>query len=131
MEDAHRAIDYEMDGIIVSNHGGRQLDGAIASLDALAEIGADQRVKESSLTLLFDSGIRTGSDVLKALCLGAKAVLVGRPYMYGLAIAGQEGVEHVLKTIRADFDNQLGNLGHISVEDLSRNDLQVWENARL
>jgi lactate 2-monooxygenase len=131
VEDAHRAIDYGMDGIIVSNHGGRQLDGAIASLDALAEIGADQRVRNSGLTLLFDSGIRTGSDVLKALCLGAKAVLIGRPFIYGLAIAGQEGVEHVLKSIRADFDNQLGNLGHKSIKDLSRNDLEIWEKAKL
>jgi lactate 2-monooxygenase len=131
VEDAHKAIDYGMDGIIVSNHGGRQLDGAIASLDALAEIGADQRVRNSGLTLLFDSGIRTGSDVLKALCLGAKAVLIGRPFMYGLAIAGKEGVEHVLKSIRADFDNQLGNLGHKSIKDLSRNDLEIWEKAKL
>lgn len=81
VEDAHKAIEYGMDGIIVSNHGGRQLDGAIASLDALAEIGADEKVKQSGLTLLFDSGIRTGSDVLKAIALGAKAVLVARPYM--------------------------------------------------
>jgi lactate 2-monooxygenase len=131
VEDAHRAIDFGMDGIIVSNHGGRQLDGAIASLDALAEIGADQRVRHSGLTLLFDSGIRTGSDVLKALCLGAKAVLIGRPFVYGLAIAGQEGVEHVLKSIRADFDNQLGNLGYKSIKDLSRNDLEIWEKAKL
>jgi lactate 2-monooxygenase len=79
--DAHKAIEYGIDGIIVSNHGGRQLDGAIASLDALAEIGADEKVKQSGLTVLFDSGIRTGSDVLKAIALGAKAVLVARPYM--------------------------------------------------
>ena len=97
----------------------------------MAEIGADQRVRNSGLTLLFDSGIRTGSDVLKALCLGAKAVLIGRPFVYGLAIAGQEGVEHVLKSIRADFDNQLGNLGHKSINDLSRNDLEIWEKAKL
>jgi isopentenyl diphosphate isomerase/L-lactate dehydrogenase-like FMN-dependent dehydrogenase len=131
VEDAHRAIEYGMDGIVISNHGGRQLDGAIASLDALAEIGANQRVKDSGLTLLFDSGIRTGSDILKALCLGAKAVLIGRPYMYGLAIGGKEGVEHVLQSIRCDFDNQLGNLGHKSIKDLSRNDLQIWDHARL
>jgi lactate 2-monooxygenase len=79
--DAHKAIEYGIEGIIVSNHGGRQLDGAIASLDALAEIGADEKVKQSGLTVLFDSGIRTGSDVLKAIALGAKAVLVARPYM--------------------------------------------------
>ncbi|KAF4976416.1 hypothetical protein FZEAL_6896, partial [Fusarium zealandicum] len=80
VEDAHLAIEYGIDGIIVSNHGGRQLDGAIASLDALAEITADDSVKASNLTIMFDSGVRTGSDVLKALALGAKAVCIGRPY---------------------------------------------------
>ncbi|KAI5362779.1 putative FMN-dependent dehydrogenase, FMN-dependent alpha-hydroxy acid dehydrogenase, active [Septoria linicola] len=131
VEDAHRAIEYGMDGIVVSNHGGRQLDGAIASLDALAEIGADEKVKESGLTLLFDSGIRTGSDVLKALALGAKAVLVGRPYMYGLAIKGQAGVEHVLKCMLADTDNMLANMGKKSIKDLSRDDLQIRRDAKL
>ncbi|KAF2763109.1 L-lactate dehydrogenase [Pseudovirgaria hyperparasitica] len=131
IEDAHRAIDYGMAGIIVSNHGGRQLDGAIASLDALAEIGADDRVKQSGLTVLFDSGIRTGSDVLKAIALGAKAVLIGRPYMYGLAMGGQAGVEHVLRCIKADTDNQLGNLGRTSLAELSRDDLAVHEQPKL
>jgi hypothetical protein len=131
VSDAHKAIDYGIDGIIISNHGGRQLDGAIASLDALAEIGADERVKNSNLTLLFDSGIRTGSDVLKALALGAKAVLIGRPYMYGLAIAGQKGVEHVLRCILADTDNMLGNLGKRSIRELSREDLQIVRESRL
>ncbi|GIZ41366.1 hypothetical protein CKM354_000467200 [Cercospora kikuchii] len=131
VEDAHKAIEYGMDGIIVSNHGGRQLDGAIASLDALADIGADKKVKQSGLTVLFDSGIRTGSDVLKALALGAKAVLVGRPYMYGLAIKGQAGVEHVLKCMLADTDNMLANMGKKSARDLSRDDLQVRRESKL
>ncbi|CAK1358436.1 unnamed protein product [Cercospora beticola] len=131
VEDAHKAIEYGMDGIIVSNHGGRQLDGAIASLDALADIGADEKVKQSGLTVLFDSGIRTGSDVLKALALGAKAVLVGRPYMYGLAIKGQAGVEHVLKCMLADTDNMLANMGKKSVNDLRRDDLQVRRESKL
>lgn len=131
VEDAHRAIDYGMSGIIVSNHGGRQLDGAIASLDALAEIAADERVKRSHLTLLFDSGIRTGSDVLKALALGAQAVLVGRPYVYGLAIQGQKGVEHVLRCLLADTDNTLGNVGKKSVKDLNRHDLQIRSDSKL
>ncbi|KAH0837246.1 hypothetical protein AYO21_11603 [Fonsecaea monophora] len=131
VDDAHRAIDYGMDGIIVSNHGGRQCDGAIASLDALAEIAADERVKRSNMTLIFDSGVRTGSDVLKALALGAKAVCIGRPFMYGLAIAGQEGVEHVLKCLLADTDNMLGNMGKTSVKDLSRHDLQIRPESKL
>jgi isopentenyl diphosphate isomerase/L-lactate dehydrogenase-like FMN-dependent dehydrogenase len=85
-----------MNGIIVSNHGGRQVDGARASLDALAAITADRTVRRSGLTVLFDSGIRTGSDAIKALALGAKAVCIGRPFMYGLALGGEEGVTHVL-----------------------------------
>ncbi|KAF2745936.1 FMN-dependent alpha-hydroxy acid dehydrogenase [Sporormia fimetaria CBS 119925] len=127
VEDAHRAIDYGMDGIVVSNHGGRQLNGAIASLDALAEIGADKKVKDSGLALLFDSGIRTGSDVLKAIALGAKAVLIGRPYVYGLAIGGEDGVKHVLKCILADTDNSMANLGKKSLAELSRDDLRVLQ----
>lgn len=131
VEDAHRAIDYGMDGIIVSNHGGRQLDGAIASLDALAEIGADERVQNSQLTLIYDSGVRTGSDVLKALALGAKAVCIGRPYVYGLAVHGQQGVEHVLKCLLADMDNSLSNCGKASIQDLGRNDLQISVQSKL
>ncbi|KAF1851928.1 FMN-dependent alpha-hydroxy acid dehydrogenase [Cucurbitaria berberidis CBS 394.84] len=125
VEDAHRAIDHGIEGIVVSNHGGRQLDGAMASLDALAEIGADDRVKSSGLTILFDSGIRTGSDVLKALALGARAVLVGRPYVYGLAMGGEEGVRHVLNCMLADTDNSLANLGKKSIAEISRDDLRV------
>ncbi len=131
VDDAHQAIEYGMDGIIVSNHGGRQCDGAIASLDALAEIAADEKVKRSNLTLIFDSGIRTGSDVLKALALGAKAVCIGRPYMYGLAIRGQQGVEHVLRCLLADTDNMLGNMGKKSIKDLNRHDLQIRPDSKL
>ncbi|KAF2873029.1 FMN-dependent dehydrogenase [Massariosphaeria phaeospora] len=127
VEDAHRAISHDMDGIVVSNHGGRQLNGAISSLDALAEIGADEKVKESRLTLLFDSGIRTGSDVLKAIALGAKAVLIGRPYVYGLAMGGEAGVKHVLDCILADTDNSLANLGKKSLSEMSRDDLRVMQ----
>jgi lactate 2-monooxygenase len=127
VEDAHRAIEHGMDGIIVSNHGGRQLDGATSSLDALAEIGADEKVKTSNLTLLFDSGIRTGSDVLKALALGAKAVLIGRPYVYGLAMGGEEGVKHVLNCLLADTDSSLANLGKKTVGEIGRGDLRVLQ----
>lgn len=127
VEDAQRAVDHGMDGIVVSNHGGRQLDGAIASLDALAEIGADEKIKSSGLTILFDSGIRTGSDVLKALALGAKAVLVGRPYAYGLAMGGEEGVRHVLDCILADTDSSLANLGKKAISDISREDLRIMQ----
>jgi isopentenyl diphosphate isomerase/L-lactate dehydrogenase-like FMN-dependent dehydrogenase len=126
VEDAHLAIEHGMDGIVVSNHGGRQLDGAIASLDALAEIGADEVVKSSGLTVLFDSGVRTGSDVLKAIALGAKAVLLGRPYIYGLAMGGEAGVKHVLNCVLADMDNSLANLGKKNLSEISRDDLRVF-----
>ncbi|KAG5803554.1 hypothetical protein H9Q74_011965 [Fusarium xylarioides] len=131
VENAHLAIEHGIDGIIVSNHGGRQLDGAIASLDALADIAADKKVKDSNLTIMFDSGVRTGSDVLKALALGAKAVCIGRPYAYGLAAGGKEGVEHVLKCLLADMDNMLANAGKKSVWDLSRDDLQILPLSKI
>lgn len=126
VEDAQKAARYGMDGIVISNHGGRQLDGAIASLDALAEIAADATVKSSGMTLLFDSGIRTGSDILKALALGANAVLVGRPYAYGLAMGGEEGVRHVLRCLLADMDNMLANLGKTSLAELGPDDLKIY-----
>ncbi|KAK9460667.1 FMN-dependent dehydrogenase [Lipomyces oligophaga] len=118
--DARLASQFGMDGIIVSNHGGRQLDGAIASLDALAHISADLEVQKSGITILFDSGIRTGSDILKALALGAKAVLIGRPYIYGLALGGSAGIEHVVRCLLAEADISLANLGLQSISELNR-----------
>ena len=100
-DDARRAVDAGMDGVVVSNHGGRQVDGAIASLDALPAVV--EAVGERA-TVLFDSGIRTGADVVKALALGAEAVLVGRPYVYGLALGGEEGVRHVLRCLLAELE---------------------------
>jgi lactate 2-monooxygenase len=110
-DDARRAADAGMEGVIVSNHGGRQVDGAVASLDVLqsvAEAAGDR------LDVLFDSGVRTGTDVLKALALGARAVLVGRPYAYGLAHGGEEGVRHVLRCLLADLELTLGLSGYRS-----------------
>ncbi|MFI6516138.1 lactate 2-monooxygenase [Spirillospora sp. NPDC050679] len=100
-DDARRAVDAGMDGVVVSNHGGRQVDGAIASLDALPPV-ADAVGHQT--TVLFDSGVRTGADVAKALALGAKAVLVARPYAYGLALGGEAGVRHVLRCLQADLE---------------------------
>jgi len=100
-DDARRAVDTGMDGVIVSNHGGRQVDGAVGSLDALP--GVARAVGEQT-TVLFDSGIRTGADVVKALSLGARAVLLGRPYGYGLALAGETGVRHVLRCLQAETE---------------------------
>jgi isopentenyl diphosphate isomerase/L-lactate dehydrogenase-like FMN-dependent dehydrogenase len=119
-DDARKAADAGMDGVVVSNHGGRQVDGAIASLDALPEIA--QAVGDR-IEVLFDSGIRTGSDVLKALALGARAVLVGRPYAYGLAHGGEDGVLHVMRSLLADLDLTLGLSGHRSPGELTADSL--------
>jgi lactate 2-monooxygenase len=100
-EDAREARRRGVDGIVVSNHGGRQVDGAIGSLDALPAIA--EAVGEE-LAVLFDSGVRSGADVLKALALGADAVCLGRPYVWGLALDGQAGVEAVLKMVLAELD---------------------------
>jgi lactate 2-monooxygenase len=107
-EDAVRARDCGVDGIVVSNHGGRQVDGAVAALDALAEV---RDALGPELVVLMDGGIRRGADVLKALALGADAVLLGRPYAYGLAVGGQEGVETVIRHLMADTDLTLALVG--------------------
>src|ERR687896_403847 len=114
-DDAVRARECGIDGIVVSNHGGRQVDGAVAALDALVEA---RDALGSEPTLLMDSGIRRGSDVLKALALGADAVLLGRPYAYGLAVGGQEGVETVIRHLMAETDLTLALLGGHNVREL-------------
>lgn len=116
-DDARRALDAGVDGIVVSNHGGRQLDGAIASLDALPAIA---EVVAGRVPVLLDSGVRTGADVFKALALGARAVLLGRPYVYGLACAGQAGVESVVANLLAEFDLTLGLAGVRTAREISR-----------
>ena len=105
-----------MDGIIVSNHGGRQVDGAVAALDALPAVVA---AVGDRLAVLFDSGIRTGADVVKALALGARAVLIGRPFAYGLAHGGEAGVRHVLRSLLADLDLAMALSGHRSLDELT------------
>ena len=114
-EDAARARDCGVDGVIVSNHGGRQVDGAVAALDAFLEVREELGTEA---TVLVDGGVRTGSDVLKALALGADAVLLGRPYAYGLAVGGQAGVEAVLRQLMAETDITLALLGAHSAREL-------------
>jgi lactate 2-monooxygenase len=116
VDDARRAVEAGLDGVIVSNHGGRQVDGAIAALDALPDIVA---AVGAHAAVLFDSGIRTGADVLKALALGAQAVLIGRPVAYGLAHGGEDGVRHVLRSLLADVDLTVGLSGYRSIKELS------------
>jgi isopentenyl diphosphate isomerase/L-lactate dehydrogenase-like FMN-dependent dehydrogenase len=110
-DDALHALDAGMDGIVVSNHGGRQVDGAIASLDALPGVVA---AVQGRVPVLFDSGIRRGADVFKALALGARAVLLGRPYMWGLTLAGEDGVRDVLLNLLADLDLTFALSGYTS-----------------
>jgi lactate 2-monooxygenase len=121
-DDAREAVRRGIDGIIVSNHGGRQVDGAIAALDALAAI-AD--AVGGDLAILFDSGIRSGADVVKALALGADAVLLGRPYLWGLALEGRAGVETVLRMLLAELDLTMVLTGNMSVGDLDRSALAL------
>jgi lactate 2-monooxygenase len=116
-DDARRARELGVDGLVVSNHGGRQVDGAIAALDALVPI-AD--AVGDDLTLVMDSGVRSGADVAKALALGADAVGIGRPYLWGLALAGQDGVRHVLRNLLAELDLTLALAGHTRVDELTR-----------
>jgi isopentenyl diphosphate isomerase/L-lactate dehydrogenase-like FMN-dependent dehydrogenase len=115
-EDAARALDSGVDGIIVSNHGGRQVDGATASLEALPGV---LEAVGGKVPVLMDSGIRRGADALKALALGARAVLLGRLYMWGLAIAGEDGVREVVENFIADFDLTMALSGYTRVSELS------------
>ncbi|MDR7316158.1 alpha-hydroxy-acid oxidizing protein [Brevibacillus nitrificans] len=116
-DDAKLAVERGVDGIIVSNHGGRQLDGAISTLDALPAIA---EVVDGRIPVLLDSGVRTGADVVKAIALGATAVLIGRPFMFGLAVAGEKGVASVLDTLINELDVSVALTGSNSVAELNR-----------
>jgi L-lactate dehydrogenase (cytochrome) len=115
--DARRAVEHGVDGVIVSNHGGRQLDGAPASVEALPAIAdaVGDRVE-----VLLDGGVRRGADVVKALALGARAVMIGRPYLYGLAAGGQAGVRRVLEILKGEVDHTLALVGVPRAGDLDR-----------
>ncbi len=114
-DDAERAVDMGANGVVVSNHGGRQLDGAVATLDALPAIA--KRVGGRAEVLL-DGGVRRGTDVIKALCLGATAVCVGRPYFYGLAVGGPAGAEHVINIFREEMSRAMTLMGVKTIKDL-------------
>ena len=107
-DECGRMVDAGVDGIVVSNHGGRNLDGAQATLDALPEVVGSVAGRAE---VILDGGIRRGGDVVKALALGARACLIGRPYLYGLAVAGGDGVRHVLELLRAEIDSTMALLG--------------------
>lgn len=114
-DDARRAQEAGVDGLVVSNHGGRQVDGAIAALDALPAIA-----EAVDLPIVLDSGVRSGADVAKALALGADVAGIGRPYLWGLALAGEAGVAHVLKNLLAELDLTLALCGLTSPAELDR-----------
>jgi isopentenyl diphosphate isomerase/L-lactate dehydrogenase-like FMN-dependent dehydrogenase len=115
-DDAQEALRHGVDGIVVSNHGGRQVDGAVAALDALVEV----REALPEAVVLMDGGIRTAADVVKAMALGADAVLLGRPYAYALAVGGQRGVEELLQNLMAEIDLTLALAGAHSIRELDR-----------
>jgi 4-hydroxymandelate oxidase len=114
-DDAIRAVEHGAKGVIVSNHGGRQLDGAIASLDALSEVVAAVGEKAE---VLVDGGIRRGTDILKALALGAKAILLGRPVLWGLAVGGEAGVQHAIELLRDELDLAMALSGCAKLQDI-------------
>jgi lactate 2-monooxygenase len=116
-DDARRVLEAGFQGVIVSNHGGRQVDGAVAALDALVEV---RDALGDNAVVLMDSGIRRGADVIKALAVGADAVLLGRPYVYGLAVAGQAGVERVIRNLTAEIDLTLALIGGRDIKALDR-----------
>jgi L-lactate dehydrogenase (cytochrome)/glycolate oxidase len=122
VDDAKRAVDAGCTAISVSNHGGNNLDGTPASIRALPAVAA---AVGEDLEVVLDGGIRRGSDVVKAVALGARAVMIGRAYLWGLAANGQAGVENVLDILRGGIDSALLGLGHASIHELSATDLVI------
>jgi L-lactate dehydrogenase (cytochrome)/(S)-mandelate dehydrogenase len=116
-EEAKAALDHGIDGLIVSNHGGRQLDGAPASIEALPAIADAARGR---IPLMIDGGLRRGADVVKSLALGATACLIGRPQLWGLSVAGEAGVAQVLEIYRREIDRAMGLMGVTRLADLDR-----------
>ncbi|BAB77694.1 alpha-hydroxy acid oxidase [Anabaena sp. FACHB-709] len=121
-DDAARAVEYGAKAIVVSNHGGRQLDGAIASLDALPEIVAAVNGKAE---VLLDGGIRRGTDIIKALAIGAQAVLIGRPVLWGLAVGGQAGVSHVISLLQKELNVAMALIGCSQLQDIDTSFLHL------
>lgn len=123
-DDAVSAVKAGIDGIVVSNHGGRQLDGSVATMEVLPEI---RQAVPAEFPILLDSGIRSGADVIKAIALGANAVLVGRPYVYGLAVGGYPGVKKVIENMLDDIDTTLAVGGRSSIRELDSSLLRKGE----
>jgi lactate 2-monooxygenase len=116
-----------MDGLIVSNHGGRQVDGAIAAIDALPEVVA---AVNGAIPVLMDSGIRSGADIFKAIAMGASAVCIGRPYVYGLAVDGEQGVQAVIQNFKADFEITMALAGCRTISEIPQATLKQVNPCR-
>jgi isopentenyl diphosphate isomerase/L-lactate dehydrogenase-like FMN-dependent dehydrogenase len=121
-DDARRAIDVGAAGVVVSNHGGRQLDGVSATLRVLPEI---VKAVNGQIEILMDGGVRRGSDIVKAICMGAGAVLVGRAYAYGMAAAGAPGVSRAIAILHADLERTMKLLGCASISELNQTYVEV------
>jgi isopentenyl diphosphate isomerase/L-lactate dehydrogenase-like FMN-dependent dehydrogenase len=121
-EDAVLAVEHGVDGIVVTNHGGRQLDTAIPSIEALSEV---VEAVAGRCEVYLDGGIRRGTDVLKALALGARAVLVGRPVLWGLAVNGAEGVRHVLELLRNELELDMALAGRPTLDSIDRSLVKI------
>lgn len=120
-EDAQKSKNYDIKGIIISNHGGRQLDNSLSSIECLPRV---KQAVGDNVEILLDSGIRRGSDIFKAIALGAKAVLIGRPYIWGLAVNGKEGIVHVIDILKKEFQETMGLVGCTKIEDIGINCLE-------
>jgi L-lactate dehydrogenase (cytochrome) len=127
VEDARIAVSSGADAISVSNHGGRQLDGAPSAISALPRV---VDAVGSEIEVMFDSGVRTGSDIMRALALGARSCIIGRPYIYGLGAGGQAGVAHAIEILRKEFDVTMALCGIKSVADIDRDVLAETETQR-
>jgi len=121
-DDASKALDFGADGIFVSNHGGRQVDGSISTVAALPAV---VKIVNNQIPIFFDSGIRSGADAFKALALGASAVGIGRPYAYALALAGEKGVRELLKNFKADFELTMGLSGCRAISEITPESIQL------
>jgi len=126
-DDAKLAVEHGAQGIIVSNHGGRQVDGAISAIEALPTIVS---AVEGKIPIWMDSGIRTGADMFKAIALGAQAVCLGRPYVYGLTLAGKKGVQSVIQHLQAEFELTMGLAGCKNVAEIRQSPLEVGISSR-
>jgi (S)-2-hydroxy-acid oxidase len=127
-DDALQAIKHDVQGIIVSNHGGRQLDTSLSTIEALPDIIKVMKTQNHQIDVYLDGGIRRGTDILKAIALGAKAVLIGRPILWGLAVDGEQGVTNVLQILKNEFRLAMVLSGCLTVEDITKNNLLFMHN---